>query len=82
MDFYKKKRYRVSNSTIVPYVCTYDTNLKRENGPLEPDLLPIYEVIVGPVAHQENMVESIKELLEDQGYSASIVKKSIVPYRG
>ncbi|WP_169926783.1 DUF2971 domain-containing protein [Massilia putida] len=83
-DFYNGKRYRASNGIIVPYVCTYDTKLKNDNGePMELDNLPVRKVMVGPAAHQKAMISSIKNFLEDFGYGGAIpVAKSCIPYRG
>lgn len=83
LRLFNKKYYRNGNNVLVPYVCTYDTKLKESSGKkLEVDLLPVYEIIVGPIANQSSTIESIKYFLKDIGYSPEIVKASCVPYRG
>lgn len=81
-DFYKKN-YRIVNNIIVPYVCTYEIILKNKDGSrLAIDLLPVSEIIVGPIINQEIIVESIKNFINDLGYKENIVKNSKIPYRG
>ncbi|MBX6422001.1 DUF2971 domain-containing protein [Thermosulfurimonas sp. F29] len=83
LDFYEKKRYRVSNGVIVPYVCTYETKLKDSSGKrIYPDKLPITKIIVGPLAKQNIIIQSIKDFLNDLGYSDVEILKSKIPYRG
>ncbi|TAN65498.1 MAG: DUF2971 domain-containing protein [Methylobacter sp.] len=84
IDFYNKKYHRVSNGMIVPYVCTYDTKLKKTSGEeLNPDNLPISKIIVGPIASQESTINSIKDFISDLGFDSEIeVVKSNIPYRG
>ncbi|MCD2453780.1 DUF2971 domain-containing protein [Methylicorpusculum oleiharenae] len=83
LRLFNKKYYRNGNNVLVPYICTYDTQLKDSSGTkLEVDLLPVSEIIVGPTANQSSTIESIKYFLKDIGYSPEIVKASDVPYRG
>jgi len=80
-DFYKKN-YRIINNVIVPYVCTYEIILNNKDGSkFEVDLLPITEIVVGPIINQEITIESIKNFINDLGYK-DIVKNSKIPYRG
>jgi len=82
LNFFHKKHYRINNNKIIPYVCTYETKLKKNEEPLINDQLPIFEIIVGPTIQQEITMESIKYLVKDLGYDENIVKKSKIPYRG
>lgn len=83
-DQFGGKEYRISNGLIVPYVCTYNLHIKEpESGnKIKPDPLPISNVVIGPIAHQDAVIESIKTFLSDSGYSNVEVTKSKIPYRG
>jgi hypothetical protein len=82
--FYREKFHRVSNGLIVPYFASYNTKLhKGDNIPIEPDNLPVTEIIVGPNTSQHELINSISIFLSDLGYDKNIqIRKSLVPYRG
>lgn len=84
VDFYKKKVFRVSNNMIVPYYCTYETKLANSSGQIiEPDKLPVSQIIIGPVASQDATISSIREFIGSLGYDEQVpIIKSRVPYRG
>ena len=67
---------------LVPYICTSDAKLNSKGEKLLPDLLPISNIIVGPTAKKDVMIDSIQNFLEDVGYPIDIVKPSSIPYRG
>lgn len=84
VNFYNKKKFRASNNMIIPYYCTYDTKFANSSGQkIEPDNLPVSQIIVGPVASQNATINSIREFISSQGYDEKIpIIKSTVPYRG
>ncbi|MGS2717939.1 DUF2971 domain-containing protein [Eionea flava] len=82
LELFNKRLYRAYKNYLIPYVCTYDTKMKKENGPMEVDLPPISKIIVGPAYNQQVVVESIKYFIQDIGYQADIVDTSSIPYRG
>ena len=45
-------------------------------------LLPIREVLIGPMIHQEEAKFACKILLKDKGYENVKVNVSGIPYRG
>lgn len=73
-----KIQYRVRQGRIVPFVNSSifygDTGANR--------LLPLREVIVGPIAAQSVTIESIRTFLGNTGYSDVPVRPSSIPYRG
>ena len=46
------------------------------------DLLPIVDILIGPMIHQEEAMIACKILLKDKGYSNVKVNISDIPYRG
>ncbi len=54
----------------------------KEEAVAQRELLPITEVIVGPMAYQEEAIEACKILLSERGYKGVSVNKSDIPYRG
>lgn len=54
----------------------------KEEGTKERGLLPITEVIVYPMAHQEEAKAACKILLAEKGYKNVKVSNSNIPYRG
>lgn len=48
----------------------------------EDELLPIKEIIIGPMAHRNEAKDSCEKLLTEQGYSGVPVNLSQIPYRG
>jgi hypothetical protein len=54
----------------------------REEGAKKRELLPITEVIVGPVAYQKEAKAACEILLADKGYKSVRVGVSSIPYRG
>ena len=46
------------------------------------ELLPITEVIVGPMAYRREAETACKILLHERGYKQVPVTKSDIPYRG
>jgi hypothetical protein len=54
----------------------------REEGKKLRELLPITEVIVGPMAHQTDAKVSCQILLSERGYKNVRVTESNIPYRG
>ena len=54
----------------------------KEEAAAQRELLPITEVIVGPMAYQEEAIEACKILLSERGYKGVSVNKSDIPYRG
>lgn len=68
--------HRVSGGRIIPY---YVTNRPRST---VCQLLPLKEVIVGPVATQDSIVKSVEVFLANSGYVETVVRKSLVPFRG
>lgn len=79
---FHQKFHRIVNNIIVPYVCTYDIILNKDGSQVEPDLLPVSEIYLGPTNNQDIVLESIKSFIGDLGYAESIVKSSQIPYRG
>ena len=67
-------KFRVSPLGLIPYVCT--GSQKWMSG-----LLPILEVIVGPSPRQELIADSVRTFLDHNGYSATAVSTSRVPFR-
>jgi hypothetical protein len=55
--------------------------LKEENSETK-ELLPIKEVIIGPIAHQQEAKAACEILLEERGYKDVKVDVSKIPYRG
>ena len=53
----------------------YEKNIKR-------DSLPITEILIGPMLHQEEAVIACKILLSDMGYKNVKVNALNIPYRG
>jgi len=45
-------------------------------------LLPITEILIGPMIHQKKAETACKILLKDKGYEDVVVKISDIPYRG
>lgn len=45
-------------------------------------LLPITEILIGPMTHQDKAKTACKILLKDRGYENVEIKKSDIPYRG
>jgi hypothetical protein len=77
LKFFKEINHRISEDRIIPYISTakiYDEE-KRNN-------LPIKEIRVGPAANQDLTISSIKEYLNNKGYSGVNVIKSKIPFRG
>lgn len=58
------------------------TRKLREEGTKERKLLPITEVIVGPVAYQKEAKAACEILLAEKGYKNVRVSVSSIPYRG
>ena len=56
--------------------------LNKDGSQVEPDLLPVSEIYLGPTNNQDIVLESIKSFIGDLGYAESIVKSSQIPYRG
>ena len=54
----------------------------KEEGSKERKLLPITEVIIGPIAHQEEAKSACEILLAEKGYKGIRVSISKIPYRG
>lgn len=54
----------------------------KEEGIKERKLLPITEVIVGPMAHQKEAKAACEILLAERGYKSVRVSVSSIPYRG
>jgi hypothetical protein len=54
----------------------------REEGTKQKNLLPITEVIVGPMAHQMEAKTACQILLSERGYKNVRVTESRIPYRG
>jgi hypothetical protein len=54
----------------------------KEEGKKERKLLPITEVIVGPMAHQKEARAAYEILLAERGYKSVGVSVSSIPYRG
>jgi hypothetical protein len=54
----------------------------KEEGTRPRKLLPITEVIVGPMSHQAEAKVACQILLSERGYKAVKVTKSDIPYRG
>jgi hypothetical protein len=84
LKHFHKKHFRAVNNIIVPYVCTYDIILKHheDGSQIEPELLPVSEIYIGPKSNQNITIESIENFISDLGYSENIVKSSKIPYRG
>jgi hypothetical protein len=53
-----------------------------EEGAKQRKLLPIKEVIVGPMAHQKEAKTACEILLSERGYKQVKVEVSDIPYRG
>jgi hypothetical protein len=58
-----------------------ERKLKEEADKLR-ELLPITEVIVGPMAHQKEARTACEILLSERGYKQVTVTVSDIPYRG
>jgi hypothetical protein len=73
-----KVSHRVRAGRIVPYVSStrFYTDLSPQR------LLPLREVIVGPLAAQSITIESVKAFLANSGYANVPVRPSLIPYRG
>lgn len=54
----------------------------KEEGKKERKLLPITEVIVGPMAHQKEAKAACEIILAERGYKGVKVTSSNIPYRG
>ncbi len=52
-----------------------------ENGQ-EKELLPIKEIIIGPMQHQEEAVKATEIFLLENGYDEVKVTPSDIPFRG
>lgn len=73
-----KIRHRVRGGRIVPFVnSALFYGDARENC-----LLPLREVVVGPIAAQTVTIESVRTFLANTGYSNVTVRPSSIPYRG
>jgi len=71
-------KYRTSsNGMIVPYFSSQD--LLSANKSIK---LPISRVIIGPVAKQDCIIESVKYFLANNGYLDVKVEASNIPFRG
>jgi len=73
-----KIQHRIRRGRIVPFVNSSiffgDTGANR--------LLPLREVIVGPIAAQSVTIESVRTFLGNLGYPDVPVRPSSIPYRG
>lgn len=54
----------------------------KEEAATQRELLPITEVIVGPMAHQEEARIACEILLRERGYKQVQATRSDIPYRG
>jgi hypothetical protein len=54
----------------------------RDEGTKKRNLLPITEVIIGPVAYQKEAKAACEILLAERGYKSVKVRESNIPYRG
>jgi hypothetical protein len=54
----------------------------KEEGTKERKLLPITEVIIGPMAYQKEAKAACEILLAERGYKSVRVSVSSIPYRG
>ena len=71
-------KYRTSsNGMIVPYFSSQDLLPADKNVKL-----PISRVIIGPVARQDWIIESVKYFLANNGYKDVKVEPSNIPFRG
>lgn len=75
-------KHRVSESRIIPYICSsdlYNESFLEHYGSKQ---LPILEIRVGPTANQAITTDSVKVFLTNNGYLNVPVTPSAVPYRG
>ena len=74
------------NKNNIKRVKETETEMKerklKEEGIKERKLLPITEVIVGPMAHQKEAKAACEILLAERGYKSVKVSVSSIPYRG
>ncbi|MEX2374394.1 MAG: DUF2971 domain-containing protein [Dehalococcoidia bacterium] len=66
-------KYRQGPGLLVPFV---EVSLSGEDG-----LVPLEEIIVGPMPHQEAALRALSGALQNQGYSPKRYSLSQVPYR-
>lgn len=70
-------QWRVADGLIIPYT---ELALPRHEGP-EKGLLPIVDIVIGPMRHPEAAERSIRGLLEQVGYASVSIRRSEVPLR-
>lgn len=72
-----QKRFRASNGLLIPYSTTRDLITQ---GP-EPELLPIAEIVIGPMDRGDLLASGVEELLVAKGYTGVTVRRSSTPFR-
>jgi len=78
-----KPRYRVARGMLIPYYSVRDlAEADTPGGRATPWPLPIRSLMVGPSAQKGLNVESVKMLLQQNGYETIDIMASATPYRG
>lgn len=77
-----KKEFRISDNKIIPYLSSKNIpKFNKEYARTKDEILPIYDIVIGPQKDADLIMCGIKELLKSKGYKNVKVRKSIVPYR-
>lgn len=82
LSYFKGVHHRVAKERIIPFVHStelYNEGFVKHYGT---DRLPISAIKIGPMAHQEITMESVKAFLNNMGYDSVPVIRSNVTYRG
>lgn len=85
--------HRTNEKIIIPYTKIYtkpivykgETPVEKLPLTLRVEKLPIEKIIIGPSSNQDDIIQSVKELLQNNFYSVSFdnikISKSKIPYR-